>query len=172
MSFRIFASGSGRFHFERDNCIDDSDIDMVDLVSKFQTMEPTWMGAVTTGIDIVQPSAGIIDLMQSMATREFLHNLSNAVSFLAMCSGSSNGWIAVSVRQTHIAWPDTVAFDKYEFYPGDSPGTEFIRKIRPILSSTDTANWGVMRMIGEVLARYSNHIDSSATPMINIQITS
>ena len=45
MSFSIFAAGTGNFHFSKDDCIDDSDIDMVDLISKFQGMEPTWMGA-------------------------------------------------------------------------------------------------------------------------------
>ncbi|MBX3289229.1 MAG: hypothetical protein KF855_07770 [Acidobacteria bacterium] len=172
MSFRIFAAGSNKFHFEQDKCIDDSDINMVELISKFQTMEPTWKGVGTTGADIVLPSKGIIDLMQTMATMEFLHNLSNAVSFLAMCSGSSDGWISVSARETHLLWPDTMAIAKYQFYPGNSPGTEFIKKISPVLKKTDMANWGVLRMLGIALGKYSNHIDSSATPMINIQLTS
>lgn len=172
MGFRIFASGSNKFHFEKDNCIDDKDINMVDLISKFQGMEASWMGAGSTAVDIVKPSKGIIDLMQTLATQEFLHNLSNAVCFLAMCSGSSNGWIAVSAREKRWYWPDAVGFEKYQFYPGDSPGTEFIKKIAPVLKETDMANWGVLRMLGIVLAKYSNHIDSSARPMISIQLTS
>lgn len=172
MGFRIFAAGSGKFNFSKDNCIDDSDIDMVDLISKFQAMDGTWMGAADTAIDIVKPSKGIIDLMQTMATMEFLHNLHNSVSFLAMCSGSDSGWISVAARETHLMWPDTVDIAKYKFSPGDSPGKEFVQKIGPVLKKTDMANWGVLRMLGIVLAKYSNHIDSSATPMINIQLTS
>lgn len=172
MGFRIFAAGSGKFNFVKDNCIDDSDIDMVDLISKFQSMEPSWMGAFATGVDIVQPSKGIIDLMQTMATMEFLHNLSNAVCFLAMCSESSNGWISVSARETHALWPDTVAIATYRFDPSDSPGAEFVKKIAPVLKETDMANWGVLRMLGIVLAKYSAHIGSSGRPIINIQLTS
>lgn len=172
MSFKIFASGSGKFHYVRDDCIDDSELNMIDLLGKLQTMEPTWMGAGATAVDIVQPSAGIIDLMKTMATMEFLHNLSNSVCFLAMCSGASDGWIAVTCRETHLLWPDTGANAKYQFYPGDSPGTEFIRKVGPAMKAANQANWGVLRMLGIVLAKYSNHIGESATPIINIEITS
>lgn len=172
MSFKIFAAGSPEFHFSKDDCIDDSELDMVDLLGKLQTMEPTWIGAGSTAIDILQPSAGIIDLMKTMATMEFLHNLSNAVCFLAMCSGSSNGWISVSAVEKHLLWPDTGGVKTYKFDPGDSPGTEFIKKIGPALKAADMANWGVLRMLGLVIAKFSNEIDSNATPMLNIQLTS
>ncbi len=172
MSFRIFASGSPDFHFEKPDCLDDSAFDTIDLLAKLQTMEPTWMGAGATAIDIAQPSAGIVDLMKTMATMEFLHNLSNAVCFLAMCSGSANGWISVSAVQTHLMWPDTGDCKTYRFDPGDSPGSEFIKKIAPALKKADMANWGVLRMMGLVLAKYSSKIGENATPIINIQLTS
>lgn len=170
MGFSIFASGTDNFHFSKDDCIDDSDIDMVDLISKFQGMEPTWMGAGATAVDIVQPSAGIIDLMQTMATMEFLHLLSNAVCFLAMKQRASTGWIFVAARETHVLWPDTGGNAKYKFYPGDSPGTEFVKKIAPALKEADMANWGVLRMLALVLAKFDNHIADSARPMINIEL--
>ncbi len=172
MSFRIFASGSPHYHYEKSDCLDDSAFDMIDLLAKLQTMEPSWMGAGATAVDIVQPSAGIIDLMKTMATMEFLHNLSNAVCFLAMCSGSSNGWISVSAVETHLMWPDTGDSKTYRFDPGDSPGSEFIKKIGPALKAANMANWGVLRMLGLVLAQYSSKIDDNATPIINISLTS
>jgi hypothetical protein len=171
MSFRIFASGTNDFHFSKDDCIDDSDLDMVDLLGKLQSMEPTWMGAGATAVDIAQPSAGIIDLMKTMATMEFLHLLSNAVCFLAMKGGAANGWIFVAARETHLLWPDTGGNGKYRFYPGDSPGAEFMKKVGPALKEADMATWGVLRMLALVLARFDNHISGSATPMINIQLT-
>ena len=170
MSFSIFASGTNNFHFEKDNCIDDDDIDMVDLISKFQGMEPTWMGAGEVAVDIAQPSAGIMDLMQAMATMEFLHMLSNTVCFLAMKGGASDGWIFVAAREEHLLWPDTGGNGKYSFYPGDSPGTEFIKKIAPALKEADMANWGVLRMLALVLAKFDNHIPDSARPIINIEL--
>src|SRR5437899_1398073 len=107
MSFSIFASGTNGFHFQKSRCVDDSDLDLVDLLGKFQTMEPSWMGVGATAIDIAQPSAGIIDLMKTMATMEFLHLLSDAVCFLAMNSQASNGWISVAATESHLLWPDT-----------------------------------------------------------------
>ncbi len=170
MGFSIFASGTNKFHYSKDDCIDSGDIDMVDLISKFQGMEPTWMGAGEVAVDIAQPSAGIIDLMQSMATTEFMHLLSNAVCFLAMKQGASNGSIFVAAREEHLLWPDTGANAKYKFQPGDSPGTEFIKKIAPALKEADMANWDVLRMLALVLAKFDNHISDSATPMINIEL--
>lgn len=171
MSFRIFASGSDNFHFTRDNCIDQDDIDMVDLISKFQGMEPTWMGALQTGVDVVQPSAGVIDLMTTMATMEFLHNLSNVVSFLAMKPRASEGWIFVAARESHIMWPDTGGNGKYEFSPGVNPGTEFIKAIGPALKAADMANWGVLRMLAITLARFESHVSDSTRPIINFQLS-
>jgi len=171
MSFKIFASGTGHFHFEKDDCIDDSELDLVDLLGKLQTMEQTWMGAGATAVDIVQPSAGIIDLMKTMATMEFLHLLSNAVCFLAMKGGAADGWIFVSATESHLLWPDTGGVGRYDFQPGDSPGSEFIRKVGPALKAASMANWGVLRMLALVLAKFDNHIDDSARPIINIQLS-
>lgn len=170
MGFSIFASGTNDFHFSKDDCIDSDDIDMVDFISKFQGMEPSLMGVGEVAVDIVQPSAGIIDLMQSMATTEFMHLLSNAVCFLAMKGGSANGWIFVAAREEHLLWPDTGGNGKYKFQPGDSPGTEFIKKIAPALKEADMANWGVLRMLALVLAKFDAHIPDSARPMINIEL--
>lgn len=170
MSFSIFAAGSGNFHFQKDNCIDGDDLDTVDLISKFQGMEPTWMGAGSVAVDIAQPSAGIVDAMEAMATMEFLHMLSNAVCFLAMKGGASDGWIFVAARESHLLWPDTGGNGKYKFSPGISPGSEFIKKISPALKEADMANWGVLRMLALVLAKYDAHISDSARPIINIEL--
>ena len=171
MGFTIFAAGAPKFNFRKEGCIDGADIDTVDLISKFQTMEPTWMGAGATAVDIVQPSKGIIDLMQTMATMEFLHNLSNAVSFLAMHPLSDDGWIFVSARQSHTLWPDTGGNAKYRFQPGISPGAEFIKKISPALKEADMADWGVLRMLGIVIAKYSHSVGTNTTPIINIELS-
>jgi len=171
MGFTIFAAGSGKFHYKKENCIDDSAFDTIDLLAKLQGMEPSWMGAGATAVDIAQPSAGIVDLMKTMATMEFLHNLSNAVCFLAMKAQSADGWISVLATQSHLLWPDTGGNATYRFAPGNSPGAEFVKKISPALKEADMANWGVLRMLGMVLAKYSSHIDDNAKPIINIQLS-
>ena len=88
-------------------------------------------------VDYVAP--GITDLMLSLATKEMLHNISNAVCFLAMNSNTSDGWIYVNATEKNTLWADTVRSATYNFLPGNSPGAEFIRKIGPCLKDTPPA---------------------------------
>jgi hypothetical protein len=170
MSFRTFAAGGDDFHFERDNCIDQDFFDGIDIIHKLSTMDPSLRGAGEMAAGEVLPSApSAVDAIVRLAEIEFLHNLNNAVSFLAMRAGAGNGWISLSTRQSHLLWPDTVTFSRYDFSPGNNPGAEFIRLIVPKLEETDMNNWGVLRMIGGVLAIYDQR--SSGTPMINIQLS-
>lgn len=168
MSFNIFASGSESFNYKQPNCIDKSSFDMAKILEKLAVMEPTKMGVFSTGVDIVQPSAGLSDLVETLGTIELLHSLSNAVSFLAMCSDAANGWIFVSSTKSRIYWTDIKSNAKYNFSPGDSPGSEFIRKIGPALKETDMDNWGVLFQLVMALGKYSNHIGETGRPMINI----
>ncbi|MEP7075025.1 MAG: hypothetical protein ABI878_04375 [Acidobacteriota bacterium] len=169
MGFRVFAAGTDHFHYERDGFPDGDTFEPMKVVSTLMTMEPNGFGVAGAAIDHYTP--GITDLMESMATIEFLHNLNNAVCFLAMCTGASDGWISVSSRHTHALWPDTMGFAHYAFSPGDNPGAEFIRLIAPGLKETGMNNWGTLAALGMVLARYSNQIGEDARPIINFQLT-
>jgi hypothetical protein len=171
MSFRIFAAGSEDFHFIKDDNIDQDSFDTIKTLAILQNMEPTKMGAVGAVAEKVLPSAGITDLMNSMAAMEFLHNLDNAVSFLAMCSGSSDGWISVSSTKRNYIFPNTSGFFRYNFLPGDSPGSEFIRGITPGLKNTEMNTWGVLFVLANVLSKFYNHIGDSGRPIINIQLS-
>jgi hypothetical protein len=142
MSFNIFAAGSGDFHYTKKGFIDADTFEPMKIVSALMKMEPTGLGAANAYIGYKTP--GITNLMSSLATMEFLHNLNNAVSFLAMCTGASDGWISVSTTQTHLLWPDSRGFAQYNFQPGDNPGAEFIKRIGPSLKDTDMNNWGVL----------------------------
>ena len=174
MSFRVFAAGSGNFHYVRDNNPDMDIFNAASIASALQASGPSVSGVASGVADYYVPSdssaysAGVV----AIAGMEFAHLMDNAVCFLAMCSGSANGWISVAPRLTHTLWPDTAAFAKYDFTPGDNPGLEFFRKIKPALEATDMNNWGVLRMLALVLSRYKDHIGDSATPMIQIQLFS
>jgi hypothetical protein len=167
VSFNVFASG-GSFHYQRDNFVDGSDFVPLKVVSELMTMDPSPSGVTSTYIGHKQP--GITDLMETMATMEFLHTLNNAVCFLAMCSGSANGWIYVSCTESHVFWPNTMAGARYNFSPGDNPGAEFIKVIGPSLKETSMDNWGVLLALSLVLSKYSSSIGDDATPMINIML--
>ncbi len=168
MSFNIFVAGAGHFHYRRQGCIDGSDFEPMKIVSTLMTMEPTVVGAANAYIEHRTP--GITDLMETMATMEFLHLLNDSVSFLAMCSGVSDGWIAVSCSESHMLWPDTRSFARYNFSPGDNPGAEFMRVIGRGLRETSMNHWGVLREMSMVMSRYRDHIGDNGTPMLNIMM--
>jgi hypothetical protein len=166
MSFNVFAAGSGKFHYQKDGFIDGDSFTPMKVVNALMTMSPTALGAANAYIGYKTPGAG--DLVESIATREFLHLLNDSVCFLAMCSGASDGWISVASSESHILWPDTKAFAKYNFQPGDDPGAEFIKLIGPGLKETSLNNWGVLAALSIVLSKYSAHIGDDARPIINI----
>jgi hypothetical protein len=168
MSFNVFAAGSGHFHYQKDDFIDGSDFVPMKVVSTLMTMDPNPLGAANAAIGYKTP--GITDLMETMATMEFLHTLNDAVSFLAMCSGASDGWISLSCTKTHVLWPDTKSFARYNFQPGDDPGAEFMKIIGAGLKETSMNNWGVLAALSIVLAKYSASIGDDARPMINIML--
>jgi|SRR5258707_10127224 len=168
MSFNVFAAGTDHFHYQKDGFIDGDTFTPLKVVAALRTMEPTKLGAADAYIGYKTP--GITDLIETMATIEFLHMLDNAVCFLAMCSEASDGWISVSTTKSHVLWPDTKGFAKYSFSPGDSPGAEFIQTIGKSLKDTDMDNWGVLAALSIVLSKFSDHIGEDARPMINISL--
>jgi hypothetical protein len=168
MAFRIFAAGTKGFHYVRDKVVDGSEFDTVKVVATLMNMELSASGVGGAAMDHQAP--GITDLMVSMVTMESLHNLNNAVGFLAMNASSGNGWISVSTRQSNIMWTDTMSLAKYNFNPGNNPGAEFIKKIGPGLNETDMNNFGVLMALSVVIGKYSNLISDSDTPILNIQL--
>lgn len=173
MSFRVFAAGSQHFHYARDNNPDMDIFNAADVASALRSVGSPSVRGVAEGVaDYYVPSdtGAYREGIAAIARMEFLHMLKNSVDFLAMCTGSSDGWISVAPRQSHVLWPDTASFARYNFSPGDDPGSEFFRTIRPALEATDMNNYGVLRMLALVLSRYYDHIGDSGTPMIQIQL--
>lgn len=174
MSFDIFAAGTDKFHYERNGCEDGSTFEFIKVVTILQGLDVSSIGkgAISgTGGAIDYAAPGITDVMIALATQEMLHNLSNAVCFLAMNSNSSDGWIYVHATETNTFWVDTVRSGTYRFSPGDSPGAEFVSAIGRCLKDTGLDNFGVLQLLSIVLSRFSNHIDDSMTPKISISLT-
>lgn len=84
MGFRIFASGSRSFHYERDNNIDGSDFTAAQILSAFQTTAPKAADVAADATGVVLPSAGVADGVAAIARIEFIHLIDLAVSSLAM----------------------------------------------------------------------------------------
>lgn len=176
MSFSIFASGNALgqpFHYYRADCIDGDDFVIAELISTLQGMTPSAIGVAQSAAETVIANnlpGGAAEGMGTIAFLEFLHTLKNIVDCLAMCDDASNGRITVFTKQKHFFSADDLGYGRYYFYPGNDPGTEFIKAIGRSLEATDMNNWGVLRALVIVLTLYSNAVGQSGKPDIMIQL--
>jgi hypothetical protein len=171
MSFRIHAAGSDGFRYTHDNQADDDVFEAAAIISALNASGPSAGGAVEGAADYMLPSVGILDGVQSVASMTMMHSLRSSVDMLGSCSGASRGWISVAPREESLVWADTSSFARYEFYPGDSAGSEFIRMILPALSAANFNNYGTFRSMALALSAYYSHIGNAGRPMIQIQLT-
>ncbi len=170
MSFKIFASGSADFHYVRDNNPDDDVFETASIISALQSSGPSVGGAIQGAADYVIPNPYMTGV-QAMARNEFLHLLQNAVSFLAMHPNSSNGWISGSFVEEHLLWGNTGGVARYDFSPGDNPGLEFFQRMKKSMEDSDMNNYGVLRVLALVIARFERHIGPDDSVMLNLQLT-
>ena len=174
MGFDIFAAGTNNFHYKKDGCEDGSTLELMKIISALQSIDAKSLehfNITSTGANIDIEAPGITDLMISLAQREMLHNISNAVCLLAMNPNASDGWIYVNATQVNLILPNKMGAAKYGFSPGDSPAAEFVSTIKHCLIETDMTNFGVLMQLSSVLTRFVNNIDDSITPKISITLT-
>lgn len=172
MAFDVWASGSSKFNFVKKNAENGSSFELAKAISALQSLDfqskaHFGISAAGAAIDIVQP--GIADLMIAHAEREMLHNISNAICILMM-NGSSGGWISVNAVEHNTFFPDVARSATYSFSPGDSPGAEFISRIRTPLEDTGLATFGALLVLSVVLTRFANHIDPGTEPKLSISL--
>jgi len=160
MSFNVYASGSGGFHFTQDNFPEGDDFEPLKILATLMSMEPTKSGVVDAVRDHYL-SRDMTDAVSSIASREFLEMFKGSTDSLAMRIGKGSGWIAVSPTEKRALWADTVQFAKYDFTPGDDPGAEFFRAISQSLKKTSLNNWGVLFALTAVLSKFDQQLSAS-----------
>jgi hypothetical protein len=171
MTFRIFAAGSGGFHFVKDSLEDGSTFELMKIISILSTMEPNGTGVATALVDKLFQSAGVPELVEAIATMELLQSLCDAVDLLSIKAGD-NAFISVFTRKPQLIWSDITTFSNYQFIPGDSPGKEFIQRIGKGLEDTDLDNFGVLAGLVVVMAKYSDFIGVKDVPvMLRFELT-
>jgi hypothetical protein len=172
LSFNVFASGSG-FHYQKDSFFDGDDFDTLKILDDMLLMEPSKLGVVDAARSHFF-SKDTRDATPLLAKRKFLSALTETVDLLGIRAGSADGFIAVTAKQSHPLWADTVRFARYGFVPEDSPGTEFIRVIDKSLDDTSLKTWGVLMALTIVLSKFLDHLnsrDGSSPTMVNISLT-
>ena len=173
MSFDIFASGSGGFHYRKDKFFDGDGFTTLQILTEMLSMEHSKLGVV----DAVRSHFTSVDMADAapvLAKREYLNALTQTIDLLSIRAGTGTGFIAVTAKRPRGLWPDTIRFARYGFDPGDSPGTEFIRAIARSLEDTDLQTWGVLMALTMVLSEFLDHLnnhDGSLPTMVNISLT-
>jgi hypothetical protein len=174
MGFDISAGGTNNFHYKRNGCEDGSTFEFIKVITILQSLDiqsAAHLGITGTGGYIDYKAPGITDVMISLATMEMLHNLSNAVCFLAMNPHSSDGYIFLNATEKNTFWADTNRNAKYSFSPGDSPAAEFVNAIKNCLKDTGLDNFGVLQHLSIALSKFNDCIDDSMSPQIMISLT-
>ncbi len=171
MSFKIFAAGTGNFHYNQEKNIEGDDFELTKLLGILNQAKPSVAGVATAIADVKSPSLGVTEIIELIAYREFVHNLKNAVDILAMNSNASQGWIFLSITIKNLIMAHTIKTAKYAFSPGTNPGKEFVSKIYKTLEDTGMNHWGVLRALSTVLSSFSTKVSDSEKPAINISIT-
>ena len=175
MSFDVHAVGSNGFRFSRNDNPDGDIFEAAAVMSAMRASSPSRVGVAEGVADYFTPSeAGAFRVaVGGVARLEFLHLLDTAVTLLAADVGVRQGWIAVYARESNTLWADTSGFARYGFTPGYSPGTEFIRRVTPALVTVEMNNYGVLRILAEVISRYHTHLRRvSGPPMLQVQLFS
>ncbi len=170
MSFNVFAAGVPNFNYERSNCPDEDIFEAATVASALRSFNPSAAGVASAAGEYVTPNS-TLGAINALATLQFLRLMKMSVDFLALRPRARNGWISVAPRVSHIIWPDTVGFAKFEFRHSSDPGTDFFNTIKDALVETDMNNYGVLRIIALVLSRYNDHISNSDHVMIQIQLS-
>lgn len=173
MSFRIFASGLGRFQYSNSNCADGDVFEAAALMSALRASGPGLGGAAEGVADYVVPSeaSSFRELLRQAARMTFAHYLKMSTTLLATSGRHRNGWIRVHANESNTFWPDTARFVSYDFRPGNSPGAEFVETVAPVLTDTGLNNYGVMREMTIVISRYEQSVSKGETPMLLIQLS-
>lgn len=173
MSFEVFATGNN-FHFPNRVCVDGSTFEVINVITILQGLDVSSVGKFgisAAGAAKEKVKKGIPDLMFKMAEMEMCHNISNAVSMLAMNPNSRSGWIYVNTMQKNLIMPNVARAAKYNFMPGNSPGAEFLKTIGKCLEDTDMNNFGVLQYLSVILTRFEQKLLDTMTPMISISLT-
>ena len=169
MGFNVFASGVGKFHYSKDNCIDLIDFDPPTLLALVPS-SPSWGGVAKTllGTPESQLQSATVKAWSKMGEIVFVHNITDGIELLSM---SGSGKITLRCDEENLLLPNTSGFVIFDFAASSNPGSDFIKAIAPVLKKTGLNNFGVLLQISIVLSKFQSSLPSSTPPYLNIWVS-
>ncbi len=171
MPFRIFAAGTGNFHFSRTN-LDFGDVyDTASAMSQMQDLATGGVGgwAQGRGTDQVTPNPQQ-SALDAMGRIIGTHLLRDSVTLMVAQMGSVE--VSVYARQTRTLWVDNTQFARVFLATDDDvPAGTFFRRVNPVLTETEMNTFGVLAAMAHAITQFT--IDgraSNGVTMLNIQL--
>jgi hypothetical protein len=130
---------------------------------------PDGLGAFDSGSALVVPGAD--DAARIVGDLTFASMLRDNVNALAMCAQAAQGWISVVARRSRQLGPNMSRFARYEFVPSNSPASDFMRLMLPVLNAVNMNNFGSLRAMAMALGAYFAHIGIQGCPMIQMELS-
>lgn len=172
MTFRIFAAGTGHFHYER-NGLDFGDVyDVGSVLSQMQDLASGgpagWAQGQATGAvtpDSLQAALNTLGLLIGA------HLLRESVEYMIVERGEVD--VSVYARQARTFWVDNAQFTRMHLTADDdSPARTFFRRVNPVLAETEMNTFGVLAGMAAAITQFSIDGGSGANgvTMLNIQL--
>lgn len=154
MSFEIFASGTGHFHFRR-HCADFGDVySLADALSAVAS-PPDSVRAVAEGAaaDAVAPDNPLQRLLNMMGQSDGVRVLTEAVDMAVAEKRPLH--VTTSLRRSATLWTDATATETTLLDSTSmEAGREYLLDIQRALEATEFNGFGVLAAIAEVFANF------------------
>jgi hypothetical protein len=170
MTFRIFASGTGNFHYMRESADEGDVYDFGSAMQQLQSLPGSTARDIAVGqaTDAVTPDSPLQQGLSAIGSNIAVEQLSYAATMLAVRMAPVD--ITVSARNPGV-FVDTartaqVYLDHHVSYPAE----HFLRRVSPVLEAVGLNRFMVLFQLAEALAGYSR-IGRQNRNILLIQLT-
>jgi hypothetical protein len=172
MSIRVFASGTGDFHFTK-TAVTIGDIYDAAEVAQFLSNPPRSLGQLAQNRAEAAAPDPMRTALEAYGKLMGLHIFELGISMALIQFSEIKTFFAL--RETHLLWPTTGDNVSVTLSTGDAnPTGALFRRLRPVLEDTGMNGFGALAAIGEVFDAFSR--DGGPAPngecRIMLQLTS
>ncbi len=154
MSFEVFASGTGHFHFRRHGADFGDVYSLADALSAVAS-PPASIGAVAEGAvtDAASPDSPLQRLLDQMGDIAGIDLLTSAVDMTVAEKFPLH--VTTTMRRSAMMWTDATATETtvLDNRSGEA-GREYLMDIQRALEATEFIGFGVLAVIAEVFANF------------------
>ncbi|MCU0910715.1 MAG: hypothetical protein MUE98_05025 [Rhodobacteraceae bacterium] len=161
MSFRIYASGTGGFQYDR-NGVDFGDVyEFADGLSRMYSVtggaSSFFRGEATSAVhDRVVGSTALQRALSAMGELVGANLLREMVTLLAVYRTPTT--IGVHARRESLTWADATGFGEVTLRSDErEPAVAFFRAVSPALLAAEMNTFGVLAAMARVMSDFTSH---------------